>query len=321
MLKPGIYDLLLNNEVQKDAEGKEAQITELQENDVDQYLSHYVMGLVKQRLETFHSKSPLEDMEKKVGLVNEVVSLLADPSSMSSVSSKQVVFTPKKLLSLNEKTSLDKPVLNKKEVLSRPSSSLSFNSLFTGATHDPQLYSELKAEIRSADTIDFLVSFIRWSGLRLILDDLKEFTARGGKLRVVTTTYMSATDFRAVDELSKLPNTTIKINFDTTKTRLHAKAYAFWRDTGFSTAYVGSSNLTNPAITSGLEWNIKLTENESRDLLNRVSNEFEEYWNSPLYLTYGPELEDRLKDELSKTKIVYQTTNKGSLIEKRIQTF
>src|SRR6056297_1225134 len=126
--------------------------------------------------------------------------------------------------------------------------------------------------------MDFLISFIKFSGLRLLLDDLKAFTAAGKKLRVITTSYMGASDFKAIKTLSELPNVEVKISFDTKRTRLHAKAYYFERETGFSTAYIGSSNMSNPALSKGLEWNLKVSEYTSQDVMEKFRCTFETYW-------------------------------------------
>ena len=76
-----------------------------------------------------------------------------------------------------------------------------------------------------------------------IYNDLKEFTAKGKKLRVISTTYTKATEYKAIEKLLELPNTSIKISYETNNQRLHAKAYIFKRNNGFSTFYSAKGRL------------------------------------------------------------------------------
>ena len=169
----------------------------------------------------------------------------------------------------------------------RPRTSIANTILFTGSD-GPSLESEFTREIKTADEIYFLVSFIKYSGLRLIYDDLKEFT-KNKKLKVITTSYMGASDYKAIVELAKLDNTEIKISYDTKRTRLHAKAYYFKRKTGFSTAYIGSSNISNPAMSNGLEWNLKVSEYTSPDVIKQLVATYTSYWNDDDFIRFDPE--------------------------------
>lgn len=190
--------------------------------------------------------------------------------------------------------------MNKGKAL-RPISSISESSLFTGSSSEPNMLNELKKEILTSNKVNLLVSFIKWSGIRGIIEELRHFTEKqDGELRVITTSYMKATDYKAVVELSRLPNTEVKISYDDQRTRLHAKSYMFKRNTNFSTAYIGSSNLSNPALTSGLEWNVKITEKDSFDVMKKVDATFETYWNNEEFKLFDYE-NDADHEHLKKT--------------------
>ena len=134
-------------------------------------------------------------------------------------------------------------------------------------------------EIHSADRIDVVMAFIRRTGIRPMLDALRLHCERGGALRVLTTTFTGSTELSALDELAKL-GAQIRVSYDTTTSRLHAKAWLFHRASGFSTAYVGSSNLTYSAQQSGLEWNVRVSGARNPDVIDKVDAVFESYWNS-----------------------------------------
>jgi superfamily II DNA or RNA helicase/HKD family nuclease len=177
-------------------------------------------------------------------------------------------------------------------VLDHPDTPLSIGALFTGTANDPTLESQLRKEIRSANSIDLVVSFLKWSGVRLVIDDLRAFASRdGARLRIITTCYIGATEPRAVVELASLPNSELRISYDARRTRLHAKAYLFHRVTEFGTAYVGSSNLSKNALTTGSEWNVKLSQQEQPWIWERLQGTFETMWSDPEYVLFRPDEE------------------------------
>jgi HKD family nuclease len=173
--------------------------------------------------------------------------------------------------------------------------------LFTAGRADPSLLADLRAELDSADEVDILVSFIKWSGVRKLMDRFEAGAVTGAdgvprrRVRILTTTYMGATEARAVLALAKLPGVTVKVSYDTRRTRLHAKAWLFHRATGFGTAFVGSANISNAALIGGLEWTVKFTQAAQADLYVAAQAQFESLWNDPEFERFDPSSEADLR--------------------------
>jgi len=232
------------------------------------------------------------DSETRFRLCNELVDSICEAPSREFLAASRLVGQSKRLLLEITPSNYQKPGV------ARPQTSMVESSLFTGSPSDPQLVHELVREMQSADRCDLLVSFIKWSGLQLLLSAFEELTARGGILRIITTSYMGASDPEAIEAMSKLPNTSIRVSYDIERTRLHAKAYHFARDTGFSTAYIGSANMSRAAITSGLEWNLKVTAQDMPHILEKFVAEFETYWNSQDFIPFDPDKPQILREAI-----------------------
>lgn len=174
------------------------------------------------------------------------------------------------------------------ETVPEPLIPLLDTALLTNAPGEPRVGSQILAEIHSADRIDVVMAFIRRSGLRSLAEALRKHCQRGGTLRVLTTTYTGSTELAALDDLQRL-GAEVRVSYDTSTTRLHAKSWLFYRASGFSTAYIGSSNLTHSAQVTGLEWNVRVSGARNPDVLDKVRAVFDSYWNSPDFLPFRPE--------------------------------
>ena len=184
----------------------------------------------------------------------------------------------------------------------RPVTPLSAAALLTNAPDEPSLGSELRAELATADQVSLLCAFIKWHGLRVLETALDDLRARGVPLRVITTTYVGATERRAVDELVRRFGAEVRITYEIQSTRLHAKAWLFRRRSGFDTAFVGSSNLSRSALVDGLEWNVRLSGVSTPELLRKFDATFESYWQEPGFLRYDPDRDaGRLDDALARS--------------------
>ena len=310
MLKEGLYEQVINDEIRKQLNDLEEDKFIVKETNIDKeeakvILSQYVTKVIRKSLNYIRDKEKgdSEKLLKQIEACNEIIDILSKVSNEEEIKKYNIDENGQMLTALYSKVN-NKRIFSKNEVV-RPVTPLAQSSLFTGASQEPNMLGELNKEIVSCDSIDLLVSFVKWSGIRCIIESLKEATSGGKKLRIITTSYMGATDFKAIQELSNLPNTEVKISYDTERTRLHAKAYMFKRETGFTTAYIGSSNISNVALTSGLEWNIKITEQDSFDIVKKFEATFESYWNDSEFITYTGSEDDvrRLNNSLKSEKV------------------
>ena len=312
MLHHGLYEQVINNALNSElAEIPEARkaVAPIDKAEASKMLAQYLADVVQKGLDNVLDNGG--DISAQIALTNQIVDLIQNTTQEADFAALGVDQRAEQLLALLREADPRLAVGKTASDLSRPETSIAQSSLFTGAIHEPQMYTELKKEIVSADRIDMLVSFIKWSGLRLLMDELREFTQNGGELRIITTSYMGATDVKAIEELRQLPNTKIKVSYDTKRTRLHAKTYVFYRDTGFTTAYVGSSNLSNAAISSGLEWNVKVTKKDLPETIDKIAATFESYWNSNEFEYYSEDQKERLARALNAEK--YFGTNNAEV--------
>jgi superfamily II DNA or RNA helicase/HKD family nuclease len=161
-------------------------------------------------------------------------------------------------------------------------------TLLTNAPGEPRVGHQILTEIRSADRIDVVMAFVRRSGILPLLDELRAHARAGRAIRVLTTTYTGSTEPQALDALREA-GAEVRVSYDTSTTRLHAKAWLFHRESGFSTAYIGSSNLTHSAQTNGLEWNVRVSGARNPDVIAKVAAVFDGYWNGGDFVPYDRE--------------------------------
>ena len=287
-LQAGLYESLVTDELQARLAllvDLVPDITAVDPADQPHVLARHVYEAAHRAL------SDVKDPERRVAMVNDVLTRLLAPDETLTGGAEQLF-------------SLARPpapgVLPSSTI--RPSTPLSEAALLTNAPGEPSLGSELRAELDTADQVDLLCAFVKWHGLRVLEPEFRRLRSRRAPLRVITTTYIGATERAALDRLVREFGAEVKIQYDAQRTRLHAKAWLFRRDTEFDTAYVGSSNLSKTALLDGVEWNVRLSRIATPTLLSKFQATFDTYWNDASFETYDPESadeRDRLDDALA----------------------
>lgn len=287
---PGLYEELITRQLQNaldEARGKgwRDQVEQLDAAEAPRILARFVRDLVEPLLGSFGGDNRVD---RQVDFVNALVDFLRAQTPEFPVLAEDAVAPPgRQLLSLVK--SAEAGLAGQWSHPERPSVPLTASHLLINSPRDHTANFEIQREITSADRVDLLISFLKWSGWRLVRDRIREFLERRPSgLRVLTTTYMGATDRKVLDELVGL-GAQVKVSFDTRRTRLHAKAWLFHRDSGYSTALVGSSNLSAAALVDGLEWNVRLSRIETPHVLRQFQTAFEQYWLEGEFESYDPE--------------------------------
>jgi superfamily II DNA or RNA helicase len=296
MNQTGIYEQLITNLISGRLNHDKFYIGEriLEPSEAAVWLSRFLNRVIEYSVNSLPTGD--DQLQRQIDLSNQLILWLKDKLQGDDFFDENLLEGQGKILTALYE--LENPVAAdiKKYVEDIfPLTGLTQSELFCGSNAGLSLESELKREIRSSDTIYWLVSFIKWAGIRIFRNELEEFTRSGKHLKVITTSYMGATDAKAVEFLASLPNTEVKLSYNTQRERLHAKSYLFLRNSGFNTGYIGSSNLSYSALTSGLEWNLKITSQEIPHIIDRSINTFETYWNSREFELFDGKLEAKEK--------------------------
>ena len=268
----------------------------ISKDDAVHILSKYLQHLIEV---AFAGTPDDQDADKYTDFVNSVIKTLGrefnvDDTELDLIDAQKSILT-----AVVDRTNCEYPDIEQHLKAITPTTSLSRSALFFGGKGPADMESELNREILCADEICWVVSFIKTSGLNLLWNSLRKFTSEGKKLRIITTTYTGATDYDAMVRLASVPNTEIKISYDGTQDRLHAKSYIFLRNSGFHTAYIGSSNLSLYALRDGKEWNFKATQFELPQVIDEVRHSFEAYWCDATFEDFIPGVSNaRLKKAL-----------------------
>lgn len=138
--------------------------------------------------------------------------------------------------------------------------------------HATRMVDVLRREFERADEADLSVSFVRSSGLQMVLPELKAFLGRGGRLRVLASTYLAVTDPASLRTLQTLAPKRVRVQEGALG--FHAKTYLF-RGRDSQRLYVGSSNWTKGGIADNVEWNAA---HDDHSVLAEARSIFDQLW-------------------------------------------
>ena len=136
------------------------------------------------------------------------------------------------------------------------------------------LYYQLINSLKQADSVDIVVSFLMESGVRMLLNELENALKRGAKIRILTGNYLGITQPSALYLIKHKLGEQVDLRFYNEKNRsFHPKSYMFHYQE-YSTIYIGSSNISRSALTSGIEWNYRFSSKTDPQNYEKFYNTF-----------------------------------------------
>lgn len=286
-LKSGIYETLIYKALKEKIEhlsNKYVFTEAIDSCEAPKLLTNYIAGIISNLLS---DDALFENLERRFKFINSILEFI-DQKWNCDIDDSLLTNQEQLISGIIDMAGLTKEQAEQR-VSMRPLSGFTVSNLFTGSNTDLSIDSEIERDIRTADEIYWIVAFVRFSGIRIFENALREFLAKpNARLRLITTTYMGASEPKAVDFLKQLaPNKVeIKVSYNCDLDRLHAKSYIFVRESGMNTAYIGSSNMSRSALTKGLEWNMRITNQENPHIIQKALATFDTYWNNDNFEDY-----------------------------------
>lgn len=158
------------------------------------------------------------------------------------------------------------------------------------------LYYQLINSLKQADSVDIVVSFLMESGVRMLLNELENALKRGAKIRILTGNYLGITQPSALYLIKHKLGKQVDLRFYNEKNRsFHPKSYMFHYKE-YSTIYIGSSNISRSALTSGIEWNYRFSSKTDPQNYEKFYNTFLDLFENHSVVIDNDELKRYSKD-------------------------
>lgn len=183
------------------------------------------------------------------------------------------------------------------------------------------LLNELSQSILECERFYFSVAFINFSGLQLLLDSFKEAEKRGIKGKIITSTYLNFTEAKALRKIKDFEHIDLKVFVTDKEIGFHTKAYIFEYVDHYK-VFIGSSNLTQSALKSNIEWNVKIMTKEDTHFIKEVLSEYNQLWERSAeadedFLKRYEDFLSKLTAMTTKQNLIYE--NSDYIIPNRMQ--